>query len=122
MQPDPAAVRYLPLFRSRADELRAGQEGQAWRDLRGMVVRLLALLICGHRTERQMIDKRPGVGVARCLALSDHEAALRVEDGIFLISSPIAWTSLREAGTWRTPEAPDIVMIYAGTPAGVTLH
>ena len=122
MPSDPDALRYLPVFRARAAVLRAGQEGDAWRDLRDMVARLLARLISGHRTEPRMVDERPGVGVATCLALSDHEAALRVEDGIFLISSPIAWTSLREAGIWRTPPDPDIVMVFAGTPAGTTLH
>jgi hypothetical protein len=122
MQPDPNALRYLPIFRARADELRTGQEGEAWQELRDMVARLVARLVCDHRTEARMIDDRPGIGVAACLPLSDCEAALRVEDGIFLISSALPWTSLRKVGTWRVPHAPDIVMIYAGMPAGTVLH
>jgi hypothetical protein len=87
-----------------------------------MVARLLARLIADHRTERRMIDERPGGAIAACVALSDQEAALRVEDGVFFISSAVPWTVLRGAGTWRVPHDPDIVMIFAGAPPGAVLH
>jgi hypothetical protein len=115
-------LRYLPIFRTRAAELRPGQEDKSWQELRQMVARLLRRMISEHRTEGRMVDRRPGVGIAACVALSDHEAALRLEDAVFFISSLVPWTALREAGIWRTPQDPDIVMIYARAPPGAVLH
>ena len=122
MPADPEALRYLPALRARADELRADQDEASWQELRRMVTRLLARMVCDQCTKRRMIGQRPGVGMAACVAFSDHEAALRVEDGVFWISSPTPWTALREAGTWCTPQDPDIVLIYASAPPGTVLH
>jgi len=116
------ADHYLPIIRARADQLRPGQEGQAWIELREVVARLLARLISDHRAAPRIVEDRPGVGKATCIAFSDHEAALRVDDGVFWIYSAIPWTVTREARTWGTPHDPVIVMLYAGVPPGAVLH
>ena len=48
-------------------------------------------------TEAQRLDSVPGKSTPICAALTDCEAAVSVNDGVFFISSDTGWTSMREA-------------------------
>jgi hypothetical protein len=112
------AERHLPVIRARAAELRPVQVGPEWQALRAMVARLLARLISEHRTERRMADIRPEIGPAICIALTDCEAALSADEGVFYIVSDAPWTVMRGAGVWSVPRDAEIVLLYSNRPPG----
>jgi hypothetical protein len=102
--------------------LRPTQHGAAWEELRADVAQLVARLTCDHHADANILDARPGICDAACVALSECEAALRCDDGVFLIASETPWTSMRDTHTWRAPRDPAITMLYADLPEGALLH